>query len=216
MTKKEFAQIVLGIKAAYPNATVLEEDTAKDLWYLALGDLDYPVVHNAVMEHICTQKWPPSIAEIREKCTEQLFDIPDWGEAWESVLRAISRYGYMQEIEALSSLDDLTRIAVKRIGFRNICMSENIVADRANFRNIYEGMLKEEKKLTQLPGFVREAKERMLKDNTPIIPKIDAVAETNLEIKEGSRSMSKQVEELLRELRHSMGVKYRYSENRKS
>ncbi len=40
----------------------------------------------------------------------------------------------------MESLDEVTREAVKRLGFQNICLSENIVADRARFAEIYQAI----------------------------------------------------------------------------
>ena len=53
-----------------------------------------------------------------------------------------------------------TRACVRRIGFQNICLSENITADRANFRMIYEAMSREKKEMLQLPEKVRSEQER--------------------------------------------------------
>ena len=50
---------------------------------------------------------------------------------------------------------------MRRIGFQNICLSENITADRANFRMIYEAMTKEKKEMLQLPENVRRDQERI-------------------------------------------------------
>lgn len=38
----------------------------------------------------------------------------------------------------MESFDEVTREVVKRLGFQNICLSENIVADRARFAEIYQ------------------------------------------------------------------------------
>ena len=43
-----------------------------------------------------------------------------------------------------------TRQAVKRMGFRNICLSENIMAERANFRTIFEQIADRDHKSAQL------------------------------------------------------------------
>ena len=61
----------------------------------------------------------------------------------------------MQVSEALDSLDELTRRCVKRIGFQNICTSENVTADRANFRMIYETEAGKRKFENQLPERIR-------------------------------------------------------------
>ena len=49
------------------------------------------------------------------------------------------------------SIYPLARKTAKRMGFRDLCMSENPQADRANFRMIYEQLAEREKKDMQLP-----------------------------------------------------------------
>lgn len=40
----------------------------------------------------------------------------------------------------MESFDEITREVVKRLGFQNICLSENIVADRARLAEIYQAI----------------------------------------------------------------------------
>lgn len=165
MNKQEFANIAVAIKAAYPSSNAIPDNAAMDLWFKMLQDLDYMVAQNAVLEHISTCKFPPSIAEIREKCTERLCpEVPDWGTAWGQVMRAIRKYGYYQEREALESMDELTRKVVQRFGYQYLCTSENTVADRAHFGKVYEGMLKEYKSSNQLPSFVLDDKQKLIQE----------------------------------------------------
>lgn len=207
MTKQEFAQIQMGICVAYPKAKILETDQAMDFWYEMIGDLDYQVVNNAVLEHISTSVFPPSIAEIRQKCTQRLNPIiTDWGAAWEEVQNAMRRYGYYREEEAMASLSRLTAVAVRRMGFRNLCMSENPVADRAHFQRMYEGMVKEEQNRVQLPWSVREQKQRMIESN---LPPVEAIEQKEADrIPEGTESngMSEHVSELIKGFKRRMHV----------
>lgn len=174
MNVKEFAMISSAIKACYPWANVMPDDVSTDIWYGMLKDLDYKVVSNAVQSYIATNKMPPSIADIRELSSQiTSIKVLDYGEAWETVLKAIRRYGYMQEIEALESLDDLTRKCVRRIGWQNICMSENIVADRANFRMMYEQEQQQQKKLNQIPMSVNNRRNELASVVNETILKID-------------------------------------------
>ena len=84
MTRLEFSKIASAIKCAYPSANVLPDTNAINLWYTMLEDLDYGVCQNAVMQIISTSKYPPTIAEIREKSAGLTSKpIMDWGEAWE-------------------------------------------------------------------------------------------------------------------------------------
>lgn len=103
-----------------------------------LGDLDYKLCETALMELFATHTYPPQISEIREKCAE--YTVPhlkDQGEAWGEVQKAISQYGYYRQEEALESLTPIVREAVRRLGFREICLDENQDAVRAHFFKIY-------------------------------------------------------------------------------
>lgn len=203
MTDKEFETIALAIKAAYPNSNVLPDKYAMKTWYRALSDLDYHVAENAVWEHISTSVFPPSIAEIREKCTARRSPmVTEWGEAWEEVLQVIRKYGSYREEEAVASLSRLTAIAVRRMGFKNLCQSENPVADRAHFQRIYEGMVKEEKRQTQLPEFVRTERSQMIESHTPPAPQIETAI--NDSRAGGEIASPEYVENLMRELKRSM------------
>ena len=94
-----------------------------------LGDLDYKLCETALMELFATHTYPPQISEIREKCAE--YTVPhlkDQGEAWGEVQKAISQYGYYRQEEALESLTPIVREAVKRLGFREICLDEKLHA----------------------------------------------------------------------------------------
>lgn len=208
MTDQEFETLALAIKAAYPNSNVLPDKYAMKTWYRALCDLDYHVAENAVWEHISTSVFPPSIAEIREKCTARLSPmLTEWGEAWEEVLQAIRKYGSYREEEAVASLSRLTAVAVRRMGFQNLCQSDNPVADRAHFQRMYDGMVKEEKRRTQLPEFVSNERSRMIESNTPPVLQI----ESNQQDKPQSdceRASPEHVENLMKELRRSMIPRY--------
>lgn len=203
MTDQEFETIALALKAAYPNANVLPDKYAMKTWYKALADLDYRVVENAVWEHINTAVWPPRIAEIREKCADRLCPmLTDWGEAWEEVQHAIRRFGSYREEEAIASLSRLTAVTVRRMGFQNLCRSENPVADRAHFQRIYENLILRERHDAQLPEFVREERERLIESNTPPVLQI----EDNFEPPQSDveRATPEHVQELMKRLRRNM------------
>lgn len=152
MTFDEFKILVKGLKSAYPSPNFLPDAESVKIWYQLLQDLEYQVVNVAIQKHILTSKFPPSIAEIREQSvTVSIGEKPLWSDGWEEVLRAIRKYGSYRESEALESMTEITRMAVQRLGFRNICMSENIMTDRANFRMIYEQIADREHAAKQIP-----------------------------------------------------------------
>lgn len=157
MDKKEFSMFAMAIRTYYPKENILPNQPAMELWYRELQDIKYPVAEAALRKWVSINKWSPSIAEIREMAsTVTCGSIPDWGDGWEQVLLAIRRYGTYREAEAMNSFDDLTRQCVKRLGFRNICLSENINQDRANFRMIYEQLANRQKMDMQIAEPLKE------------------------------------------------------------
>lgn len=152
MTKSEFGKFVAALKTYYPREQLLPNKEAMELWYIELSDIPYDLAEVGLRKWVATEKWSPTIADIRNMTSGIANgDVPDWGQAWESVQRAIRRYGSYQVQEALESLDEITRTAVKQIGFRNLCFSENEAADRANFRMIYERVAERKKQDAQIP-----------------------------------------------------------------
>lgn len=156
MDKKEFSMFAMALRTYYPKEQLLPNQQAMGLWYQELQDIPYNVAEAGLRKWVTTNKWSPSIAEIREMAESvKCGDIPDWGDGWEHVLMAIRKYGTYRIPEAMESFDPITRKCVERLGFRNICMSENISVDRANFRMIYEQISERKKKDAQIPENLR-------------------------------------------------------------
>lgn len=157
MDKKEFSTFAMALRTYYPKENLLPNQPAMELWYRELQDIPYSVVEAGLRKWVATNKWSPSIAEIREMtATVQNGEIPDWGDGWEQVLTAIRKYGSYRIPEAMESFDSITRQCVERLGFKNICMSENISVDRANFRMIYEQIAERNKREQQIPLPLRQ------------------------------------------------------------
>lgn len=152
MNKKEFAIFASALRTYYPKENLLPNEQAMQLWFNQLSDIPYKVAEVTLNKWVATNKWSPSIADIREHATSiTQGEAKEWGDAWQDVLRAISKYGSYREDEALESLDETTRTVVRRLGFRNLCFSEEIQVDRANFRMIYEQQQERDKQDAQLP-----------------------------------------------------------------
>lgn len=156
MKRDEFAIFAMALKTFYPNDKLLPNQKAADLWFGMLEDVSYDVASAALRSWVAVNKWPPTIADIREAAHDVTSGDPkEWSEAWEQVMIAVRKYGFYQVDVALASFDDLTRTCVERIGFRNICMSENESIERANFRMIYERALDRKRRNEQIPPDVR-------------------------------------------------------------
>lgn len=152
MDKKQFATFAAALKTYYPRETLIPNNQAMELWFRQLQDIPYEVAEAGLNKWVATNKWSPSIADIREMATTVTEgDIPDWGNGWEQVLAAIRNYGSYNIKAAMESFDNITRQCVERIGYRNICMSENISTERANFRMIYENLAQRQQKDRLIP-----------------------------------------------------------------
>ena len=71
MTKKEAVQILAVLKAAYPNfykdMTAAEAQGTVSVWSMQFADISAEIVLMALNKAISTSKYPPTIAEVKEK-----------------------------------------------------------------------------------------------------------------------------------------------------
>lgn len=170
MDKQKFATLAIGIKAAYPASKILEDKPSMDFWYMMLKDIPYDVAENAIMEHICTNVFPPNIAEIRKLCIERCKKpVLSFDDAWGVVQKAMRDYGFYNPQKAFDTMDELTLSVVKNLGWSNLCRSENPEASRANFRMAYEAKAKEAQNSNQLPEFVAKNKALLKEQYVPAI-----------------------------------------------
>lgn len=160
MDKTETAKLLMLIRSSYPKqADVLTNPEVAEVWYNALKDIDYEVAKLAVTKWLMTEKWMPTIADIRESCASiQSEDVMDWSEAWSIVNRAVRLIGPYREEEAMSRFDDVTRETVQRIRYMTLCEMESSERDimRAHFRDIYNQIAARHKEQAQLPTRLKE------------------------------------------------------------
>lgn len=158
MEKKEFSMFAMALKTYYPREQLLPNQQAMELWYRELCDIPYPVAEMALRKWVATNKWSPSIADIREMTSGIVNGDPlTWGESWERALNAVKRYGSYNKGAALESLDPLTRKCVESIGYMELCMSENIMVERAHFQKVFEVFAKREQTNKQIATPLLEA-----------------------------------------------------------
>lgn len=155
MTKEEFGKLAMFLKAAYEKDKFLASRESAEVWYALLKDIPYQVAQEAVMRHVRTCKFPPAPSEIIEQAVNAVEPEQDtWSCAWGFVQKAIRYCGTWGEMQAMAMLDPLTRTIVRRLGYKNLCLSENPMADRANFRTAYEQEQKRQhEKALQPEGF---------------------------------------------------------------
>ena len=158
MNKAEFATWTMALKTYYPRENLLPNQQAMELWFRELSDISYEVAEAVLRKWVATNKWSPSIADIREATNTMLNgEQLTWGESWERALNAVRRYGSYNKQAALDSLDPLTRRCVENIGYMDLCMSENIMVERAHFQKIFDVMAKREQQQKQIPLALQSA-----------------------------------------------------------
>lgn len=157
MSRAEFFNFCAALRTYYPRERLFPNKESMELWFNQLNDISYEVATQVVNVWVATEKWSPSIADIREKALELTDNSvkANWADGWEQVLKAIRYYGRYREEEALESMDETTRRVTQRLGFRNLCDSENPIADRANFRSVYDQIAERQKRESQIPERIR-------------------------------------------------------------
>lgn len=148
----DFIKLVKGMKSVYTKDNFLPDEYSIKMWYKLLQDIPYDVLNVSIQRYMLTNKFPPTIADLRETAANIVQgETLDWGNGWEQVVNGIRKYGFYQESKALETMDEVTRQTVKRLGWAQLCMSENIMTDRANFRDIYNQIANRKKEQCRIP-----------------------------------------------------------------
>lgn len=103
MTRKEFSVIVKGLKAVYADPRFIADADAFNMWYALLQDLGYGEASAAAQRYMMTNKFPPTVADIREQAAKikRAGTAEDMNEmaAWGLVQQAVRRSTYYAEEE---------------------------------------------------------------------------------------------------------------------
>lgn len=169
MTFNEFKALAKGMKAVYTSPNFLPDADSVKIWYELLKDLPYELANIAIQRHMTTNKFPPTVAEIRAAAVGSVYKPVNWSDGWEQFRKAVSKYGYYQQEEAMNSMDDITRKTVRRLGWKELCESENIMQDRANFRMAYEQESNRSRETAVLPVELRGVIERLQESSVKAI-----------------------------------------------
>lgn len=90
MTREQFAYWAAALSTYYPRQQVIPNKQALELWFRRLSDLDYEDAQAALNEWVETEKWPPTIADIREKA-----GAGKRGGWWDQLAQAQKVVGYL-------------------------------------------------------------------------------------------------------------------------
>ena len=70
MNKQEFSILAKAMRSAYQRNNFLNDSGSMSVWYEMLKDIPYNLASRAVMKHIKTDKFPPTIADVRNGAEE--------------------------------------------------------------------------------------------------------------------------------------------------
>lgn len=129
MTVKEFGILADAIKTYFPRDNVLPTENAMRLWYSELKDIPYQSAYMALRKYVSTNKFAPTIADIRE----QVAELNDQNEeelnetaAWYMVWKAICNSGYHADEEFAKLPPVIQRAVHSPAQLREWALLENI------------------------------------------------------------------------------------------
>jgi predicted ribosome quality control (RQC) complex YloA/Tae2 family protein len=151
MKKEECIKLLTIIKAVFPNFTGLSNEISIGIWYEMIGELDYNKAAVSVKRHLATSKFPPTVNDILVASADISENrIQTSADAWNDVLEAIRKFGVYRVEEGVNSLQEPTR-SIMRNQFRETCLSENLMADKAHFLRMYDTYSKRDQTERLLP-----------------------------------------------------------------
>lgn len=157
MTKDEVKKLLAWAAANFPAMQERDLRPTAELWHRMLGDLPYEVAESALLKVLATAKYFPTVAEIREAvATIALPGLLSPAEAWAMVGQAIRKYGYYRQEEGLASLPPQVRAAAECIGWRELCLTDNLDVIRAQFMRVYEQYTGRKREEVMIPAPVRD------------------------------------------------------------
>lgn len=144
----EVAKVVGALAAAFPHAQITE-DTLR-VYVAALADIPLDVLEVAANQCLAECEFFPTVARLRDTALSLTTDLerqPTPFAAWGEVVEAVRRVGYYREPTFSTPLISK---AVSIMGWKELCLSDNGVADRAHFVKVYEQLLNRERQGVRL------------------------------------------------------------------
>jgi hypothetical protein len=135
-TQETIFRILTLLTAEYPEKEVTPETPG--LYEALLIDVPDEVLEAAVLDHISKSKWYPKISELRDIAIDMQTGtsrLPPAAEAWGTAYKAMVEYGRSRKPDFDNPVLEQT---IKALGWRNLCMSTNPIADRARFIQAYD------------------------------------------------------------------------------
>ena len=162
MNREETKEILKVLRVGYPNfykgLTKREADEIIDLWSTMFSSDSVTIVIEAVKSLMCTLKFPPTIADVKEKIS--LITQPQTMtemEAWQMVKSAMNYYNAVETYDRLPAI--LRRIVGSPNQLREWAIMEAETVNsvvQSNFMRSYKAVVAQEKERAMLPESTRQ------------------------------------------------------------
>ena len=204
MTEQETIRIVTLIVMSYPSSEKFKDETSLKgmvaAWKVFFADDNAQLVELAVQKHINVNKWPPSVAEIREQIISIVRpDIVPPDVAWSAVCDLLYAYGEFSNPNLYSVLPELVARIVEIIGWSKLyslhCNGYGRNADgmdRVAFMDLYKPAYEREREQAMLPERIKDICEK----------KRQEIGGENIKKLESAREQRKKQEEYYERLTH--------------
>lgn len=148
MRKEKIIELIKTQIQLYPNTTEMD---GKSLAYYAsaISDIEDQFLIMAFRMHLETNKWFPSVSEIRSAAAElagRRSGIPIPYEAWHEVMDNAKQWitGNHRSVDQHEWSHPLVKEAARLMGWEDICYSTNMESTRARFLQAYEQLKERE------------------------------------------------------------------------
>lgn len=197
---EDFRTIVRGLQAAFPRDNFIPNEYTFNLWYTALQDIPYPSLNKASTSYIMSNRFPPTIADIRQLAYDlsaQPDELPS--AAWNQLLRALREAYAPDSEEVWNQLPDITKKIVGGYAtFRawgNTELSALESVQRPMFVKRFEEYSQRERQAAAIPQALRKPE--------PALPQ--PPARTAIEDKESTGERVQAPKEMLEQLYQKLG-----------
>ena len=168
---EDFKTIMRGLIAAYPRDNFIPNEFTFNLWFKALQDLDYVTLSKAAQAYMMTEKFPPTIADIRRLACDMVLPADEIAaEEWQRLMKALGQAGRPDAVEYWKSLPESTREIVGGFSeFREWSMlpfTDLMTVQRPMFIKRFEEMARQKRVAAPLPVQLRKP-ERTLEEHLP-------------------------------------------------
>lgn len=141
-TEIEITKLMKVMRAMYANSHFQDWEAPRKGYCMMLADIPYEILEAAVKQCVSQSEFFPSIAALRKAAAEIQIgakDYPPAAEAWGQFVKLAQYYGH--DHKPLTFDNPILEKAINALGWYDLCISENQVADRARFIEVYNQYL---------------------------------------------------------------------------